>query len=135
MDQLSPKDCFLQSLGRCATHEGFIRTFYQRLIDSSDEIRQKFAQTDFDRQNELLLKSLNTIAGCIDGDQIAIHELARQATLHNRVHLNIKPQLYIFWQRSLVSTASEFDEQWNQEIELAWKQVLSYVINHMKSQY
>ncbi|MDA0841502.1 MAG: hypothetical protein O2857_27390, partial [Planctomycetota bacterium] len=46
------------SYGRCCLSDGFLDSFYEIFLDSSPEVRAKFAQTDFVQQKRALLKSL-----------------------------------------------------------------------------
>lgn len=46
-DQITPKELFLKSLDRCVDDEGFIPSFYENFLSSSEEIARKFRFTDF----------------------------------------------------------------------------------------
>ncbi len=135
MNDRTPKDRFLDSLDRCAESEKFIPAFYARFIAASDEIGEKFKDTDFERQNRMLLRSLRLAAGATAGDSNALRELTERAETHDRHHLDIAPRLYDYWLSALIETASEFDGQWNDTIEEAWLSTLGHVINHMKRHY
>ena len=134
MDE-SPKDCFLQSLDRCRRNIEFIPKFYERFLSSSDEIRDKFKFTDFEKQNQMLLRSLKLAAGATSGDRESLREIRERAETHNRQHLNIEPALYDLWLSCVIDVAREFDEQWNESIEDAWNAILGYVIRHMIKYY
>ncbi|NNE10205.1 MAG: hypothetical protein HKN20_16720 [Gemmatimonadetes bacterium] len=135
MNDRSPKDRFLDSLERCAESEEFIPTFYSRFIGASDAVAVKFENTDFKRQNKMLIRSLRLAAGATSGDPNALRELTERAETHDRHHLDIEPRLYDYWLSALIETASEFDGQWNEPIEQAWLSTLSHVIDHMKRHY
>ena len=55
-------DSFIASLKRCLARPEFMLDFYGRFMASSDEIREKFAETDFDRQTRVLADSLWVMA-------------------------------------------------------------------------
>ena len=57
-DGITLKDRFIQSLDRCSTNERFIPAFYQSFLMSSEDVRHKFRLTSFERQNKMLLRSL-----------------------------------------------------------------------------
>lgn len=135
MDELSVKDRFLGSLHRCESNEGFIPAFYARLISSSDLVKYKFRKTNFEAQNQMLIKSLKLVSGVTCNEQDALQELRLRAETHNQAHLNIKPELYEYWQVALVSTAAEVDPEWNEDIERAWNTILDTVVNHMIRHY
>ncbi len=75
MDEATPKQLFLLSLDRCADDEQFIPAFYERFLATSDEIRHKFRHTDFEHQNQMLLRSLKLSAGATSGDPASLREL------------------------------------------------------------
>ncbi len=131
MDNLKAKDQFLQSLERCEEDESFIPSFYKRFLSTSDEIKDKFRHTDFEKQNKMLIRSLKLAAGATIGEPEALQELRDRAETHDRHHLNIKPELYDAWLNAVIETAREYDAQWNDNIESIWRSILGHVINHM----
>lgn len=131
----SPKDVFLASLERCADRAGFLHAFYTRFLASSEEIRAKFRYTDFDVQHDMLLRSLRLAAGATAGDQEALHDLTERARTHDRWHHNIKPAMYVHWLEALITTAADFDPQWSDDVESAWRRTLGFVIGHMTKRY
>jgi hemoglobin-like flavoprotein len=135
MDELPPKDRFIQSLDRCSGNADFIPAFYDRFLSVSDEIRHKFRHTDFEQQNQMLLRSLSLAADATSGKPESLRELRERAETHDRHHLNIEPHLYSIWLDCVVETASEFDTEWNESTEEAWKAILGHVIKHMTKHY
>lgn len=131
----TPRAQFLASLERCANHTDFIATFYESFLSSSDDIRIKFRRTDFDHQNKMLLSSLQLAAEAAAGRPEGLRELRERAETHSRRHLNIEPRFYDSWLSALITTASGFDDQWNDEIEAAWIIILGHVIRHMIRYY
>lgn len=136
MDETAaPRDTFLDSLDRCARSEQFINAFYRRFLATSDEVRLKFRYTDFNKQHEMLLRSLRLSAGATAGDTHALAELTERARTHDRWHHNIQPHLYEHWLEALIATAREFDPQWTPHIEASWRRELNFVIAHMMRHY
>lgn len=131
MENLKAKDYFLKSLERCEEDESFIPSFYKRFLATSDEIKDKFRHTDFEKQNKMLIRSLKLAAGATIGEPKALQELRDRAETHDRHHLNIKPELYDAWLNAVIETAREYDAQWNDNIESIWRSILGHVINHM----
>lgn len=129
------KDIFLKSLERCGQNATFISSFYDRFLSTSEDIREKFKHTDFDKQNQMLLKSLKLVAGATLGEPASLREMRERAETHDRHNLNIEPRLYDFWLDSAIETASEFDTEWDESVEQAWHAVLGYVILHMAKFY
>ena len=135
MDEPTPKDLFLRSVRRCVGNDAFIPAFYERFLGSSDEIREKFLFTNFDKQNEMLARSLELCAGATAGETESLAEISERATTHDRNHLNIEPPLYDIWLETIIETASEFDDQWTESTEAAWRRILGHVIHHMIREY
>lgn len=135
MEDLTPKELFLQSLDRCAEDKGFVPAFYDRFLTSSDEIRKKFQRTEFAKQNAMLLRSLRVAAGATAGEGESLRELWERAETHDRHHLNIEPRLYEIWVDTAIATAHDFDDKWDQHVESAWRRILGYIVNHMIKYY
>lgn len=135
MVTLTPKDQFLQSLDRCMEKENFIPAFYDRFLSTFAEIREKFRNTNFERQNKMLLRSLRLAAGATAGDPESLKELRERARTHDRNHLNIEPKLYDVWLESVIKTVAEYDEEWDETVEKNWRTILGYVISYMVKRY
>lgn len=65
--------------------------FYARFLRGSEEVRAKFRNTDFKRQHQMLLKSLQLIADATTGSSIALRDIRERAETHSREHLDIPP--------------------------------------------
>lgn len=131
----SPKDLFLQSLERCSHNEKFIPAFYQRFLSTSEEIGDMFKDTNFSKQNQMLLRSLKLAAGTTAGEPASLREIRDRAETHDRHHLNIEPRHYDIWLNAVIESAREFDEEWNESVEEAWNSILGFVIKHMVKYY
>ena len=83
----------------------------------------------------MLLRSLQLSVSATDGEQEGLRELNERAETHDRSHLNIRPELYQHWLKAIMATASEYDPEWNDEIESAWQKILGFVIRHLSSRY
>ena len=135
MNELSRKDLFLQSVNRCVGNEEFIPAFYERFLGSSEEIKDKFRSTNFDRQNKMLARSLELCAGATAGEAKSLAEITERATTHDREHLDIEPRLYDVWLETIVATASDFDDAWTDSVETAWRTILGHVVQRMIRKY
>ena len=129
------RQVFLDSLHRCEDSEDFLARFYARFVESSEEVREKFRNTDFDRQVRVLRRSLELSAAATEGDREGLYELAMRAVTHDRAHLDIRPALYELWLEALVATAAECDEHWDAEVERAWREVLGFTVRFMTARY
>jgi hemoglobin-like flavoprotein len=130
-------ESFLASLKRCLGVPGFMESFYQRFVSSSEEVREKFRHTDLQRQARMLSDSLYVLAVAVQGQagSPAWGDLPRLAERHSRKDLDIRPPLYDHWLACLVDTARQHDPQFTPEIEAAWRATLSVGIAHMKARY
>ncbi|MCM0613159.1 globin [Marinobacter sediminum] len=112
----------------------FFEAFYQRFLSSSPEVRMLFRNTDMSVQRSMLKKSFFSLvafyaSGTIDD------VLRRIAYLHSSRELNIKPYLYDLWLECLTDTVRVYDPEFCDEVELAWRLILSPGITYMKFGY
>lgn len=115
-------------------HTDFFEAFYRRFLNSSPEIRILFRNTDMAAQRSMLKKSFFSLvafyaSGTIDD------VLRRIAYLHSARELNIKPYLYDLWLECLADTVKDYDPEFCDDVELAWRLVLSPGITYMKFGY
>jgi hemoglobin-like flavoprotein len=131
-------DLFLASLKRCLAQQPlFTSHFYDRFIASSEEVREKFRDTDMQRQVRMLEDSLFVVANAVQGTDgsMARGDLPRIAARHSRADLAIRPELYDQWAECLVATARECDPAFRPEIEESWRVVLAFGVEYMRDRY
>jgi len=137
--QVDPRlvEAFLASLKRCLGMPGFMETFYESFVSSSEEVREKFRNTDLQRQARMLSDSLHVLAVAVQGraGSPAWGDLPRLAERHSRKDLDIRPPLYDHWLACLIDTARQHDPLFTPEIEAAWRATLSVGITYMKVRY
>jgi hemoglobin-like flavoprotein len=128
---------FLASLKRCLAAPGFLEEFYREFLDSSDEVREKFRETDFHRQTRVLEDSLYVLANAVQGREgsPAWGNLPQIADRHGRKDLDIRPELYDQWLACLLEAVRRHDPEFTVEIEDAWRQTLALGIDYMRSRY
>lgn len=131
--QLSPTDVVFQSYGRCCNKPDFFQSFYARFMASSDQIRARFDKTDMSAQHHLLrngiLQLILHARGMPDGKLRALGES------HCRHALNIKPEWYSNWHDALVATVSEFDPEFDANVEHAWRNAIKPGIDLIRGAY
>jgi len=112
----------------------FIHRFYERFIDASPLVREKFRDTDMQRQIGMLEKSLHYVAYLFSTPEIYsyVEEIAQ---LHSRRERDIPPQLYDLWLEQLIETVRECDPEFDTDVELAWRLSLARGIAYMKFMY
>lgn len=128
-------DTFRQSLARVvgngAYNHEFIGRFYELFVGRSHRIADMFKDTDMAAQHAMLHDSLSFLADyALSGK--AGPQLQNIARVHGRSRRNIPPELYDAWLDSLVEAVSEFDPEFNEEVELAWRLALIPGITYMK---
>ena len=134
-------DVFRASLKRCLLSDDFLRQFYHRLLASSEEVRQKFENTDLDRQARILEDSLYMLTVAAQssrsGEEVspAWTEMSRLARMHDRDHLDIRPGLYDLWLHCLLDAARSHDPEFSPEIEEDWRKTLEIGIEFLRSHH
>lgn len=128
-------NAFESSLSRCLAQGAFVEAFYEKLLSSSAEVREKFSQTDFKKQKKILESSLYLMARACLGMDDGIAHLESVARTHSRRHLDIAPSHYKTWLECLIQTASEHDPDFDPSIERCWKYALQRGIDRMIDVY
>jgi hemoglobin-like flavoprotein len=124
---------FRASLKRCLDASPFLTDFYDTFMAASDEIREKFRHTNFDRQKRILTDSLYLMAVAAEGgpDNLAWRELKTIAKRHEV--LGIGGTMYDVWLDCLLRTAAAHDPQFSSDLESAWRETLAPGIAHMRA--
>jgi hemoglobin-like flavoprotein len=132
-----PVDVFRRSLHRCLADPAFLESFYDAFVGSSEEVREKFKNTDMARQKRMLEDSLYVMALALQQglDSPARGDLPRIAERHGQRDLDVRPELYDLWASSLIETAGRYDPEFTPEIERAWRDTLAAGIEYMRSRY
>lgn len=131
-------ECFLDSLFRVSGEPErmteFVARFYELFIAQSPRIARHFADTDMSRQIGMLAQSLHEMVE-FSTTRVASDRLRGVAHRHSREDRDIPPDLYEAWLDSLVAAVREFDAEFDDEVELAWRVVLAPGIAYMKFRY
>ena len=130
-------EIFVSSLKRCLARPEFLLDFYGFFMDSSDEIRQKFANTDVKKQTRVLADSFWAMSVAAQGPRTsaAWGDLPRLAARHSRSDLDIPPHLYDTWLDCLIRAVGKHDTQFSADVEKAWRGNLAASIEYMRSKY
>ena len=127
-------ETFLSSLKRCLAAPGFLEAFYERFTGSSEEVREKFKNTDMKRQVQVLEDTLYVVANAVQGEEgsLARGALPALAAKHGPQGLDIRPRLYDLWIECLVETARTHDPQFDPALERAWRDTLAFGADYMR---
>ena len=123
------------SFGRCLSNGDLIQAFYDNFLKSNLAIKPMFIKTDFDKQKALLKHGLNLMIMYAKGDLAGELGLERIKQSHSKINLNIKPELYIFWKNSLISTVEVFDRKFDNKVKESWSQVIDHGVKYIASGY
>ena len=126
---------FHDSLTRCTSQPLFLERFYALFVSSSDEVRHKFRQTDFQKQRRLLQASFYMMMLQADGKPEGAVHFERIADLHSQRHLDIPPHLYDLWLDCLLQAVRAYDPEWMPETESLWRRMMAHGIAFMKARY
>ena len=124
------------SLHRCSANPEFLDLFYERFLNSSPDVREKFANTDFVRQKRALLASFHLmLLAAEDEESGPERHLKALAFSHGKAQLDIGSYLYDFWLDSLLETVRECDPECTPEIEQAWERGMGVGISYLLEHY
>lgn len=124
------------SLHRCAANPQFLDLFYERFLESSPDVREKFANTDFARQKRVLMSSLHLMLLAAEDEKNGPERYLRDlAFRHGKGQLEIGSHFYDLWLDSLLETVRECDPRWTPAIEQAWEQVMGVGISYLLQYY
>jgi len=128
---------FIASVKRCLDRPEFLLDFYGFFMDSSEEVRRKFANTDIKKQTRVLADSFWAMSVAAQGPRTsaAWGDLPRLAARHGRGDLDIPPHLYDAWLDCLIQAVRKHDPQFSAEVETAWRRQLAPSIDYMRSKY
>lgn len=136
MSQLAEvfQSSFDRTLGSGSFNNDFIEGFYTNLMGYSGEIADLFKNTNMSAQKTMLHDSLYLMVDYYKSSKLP-RGMERIAEVHSRRGRDIPERMYEVWLDSLMKTLEEFDPDYDQEVEDAWREVLSPGIAYMKGQY
>lgn len=126
------KDSFLRS----HKDADFASDFYHHLFFLKPKIKNYFVNTDFDHQDKALMRGLEFMMGFLDhSDTHSRQQILRISQTHSKKNLNIHPHDYYYWIEAMVLTIKKHDPMWYDDMEYYWREVISFPITFMISQY
>ena len=125
---------YVRVLSREVGGQVFFEDFYDRFLAASPEVAEKFRHTDMARQRAMLKKAFYRLLSFYVSSH-ADYYLKEVAASHSRAQLDIAPALYDLWLETLIDTVRVYDEQFDDEVELAWRLVMTPGIVFMTFHY
>jgi hemoglobin-like flavoprotein len=108
----------------------FYRRFYTVFVAASPQVKAVFAQTDMDRQVDMLKLSLMQMVA-FAANRCSNDYLNRVASKH--AQLGIDASLFSLWEECLLQVVRERDPQYDARVELAWRVTLAPGLAFMRT--
>jgi hemoglobin-like flavoprotein len=125
---------YIRALQFTDENKKFLDRFYEIFFSKSPAIAQLFKDTDMGTQKTMLQDSILYMKDfCIS--KTANEHMRRIAKVHSKSGKNIPGELYDVWLDSLIEAAREYDSEFTEETERAWRIALAPGINYMKQMY
>lgn len=126
-------EIYNDSFENCLAKERFLPRFYELLMASSQELRERFSDTDFERQTRILKRSLYILTMASVGTDEAREELIRLGKSHGQQGMGVPAYMYDLWLDCLIQTVKEFHTDWRPDIERSWREMIGPHIETLKS--
>lgn len=114
--------------------QDFFDCFYVTFLGASPEVRAKFKETGLPRQKQMMRKALAHLDR-LSAEKTADVYVQRLARIHSREEQDIPPHLYSLWLDCLMVTVRDYDPEWTDDVDLAWRMALAPGITYMQFQY
>ena len=101
----------------------FFDRFYA-IFQAHGEVKRKFDSVPPERRSPMVRESLVELMTYYATGQASdyMHKIAR---MHDKQHTDIRPKLYAMWLEALLQCVSEFDPDFNEEVDAAWRIVVT----------
>lgn len=118
-----------QSFNRCTNSDGFYDDSYEVFLQSSDEVRELFANTTRAKQIVCARNGLSTILLYALGNATSENLLEDLIGKHGPQGLDVPPELYSNWVEALVSAVKIHDPEFSPQLEEAWRAAVQVGVN------
>jgi hemoglobin-like flavoprotein len=109
-----------------------VARFYEHFLGSDPRLPGLFANTEFERQKQMLQHGILMMLNLARGDAVSSMALKRLGQRHH-VELGIPLELYKPFIDCLLRAAAELDPQWNPRLDRAWRNYLAAGIAAMSN--
>ena len=126
-------EVFHASLKRCESSEGFYHRFSKIFMETAEEVRDRFRNTDFERQVRMLRASI-TMAALVSQDnrQVRLH-IKRLAASYGHAGYDIPPRLFEVWLDCLLNAVEECDPKFDKTIRRVWGKIMRPAVDLIKA--
>lgn len=123
------------SYERCFEDPGFFDTFYELFLVKSDQIPPLFANTDFEKQKQVVRVSVMMMIRLGKGRPETRHAVENLGESHSSRGHNIPADLYELWLDTLCECVKRYDPEYTPELEQKWRDTMKPGIDLMISMY
>ena len=123
------------SYDRCLNDAGFFDTFYELFLVKSEEIPPLFANTDFEKQKQMIRLSVRMMIRLGEGRPETRQAIEKLGELHSSRNLNIRLELYQLWLDVLCECVERYDPDYTPELEGKWRDTMKPGIDLMIAMY
>jgi hemoglobin-like flavoprotein len=123
------------SYHRCEHSGDFFATFYDNFFAKSPEIPPKFADTDMDKQKQVVMASVLICLRLKSGDVAARRTVEEIGEKHSRSDRDISLGLYGLWLDALCESIQAHDPEYSPELETLWRESMQEAIDLITSMY
>ena len=128
---MNSHELFNDSFDRCKKDDLFLDRFYKIFLSCSEEVNEKFKNTDMELQKKILKLSLPFMLSAHQTPQV----LSKVAQSHSKNELDIKPYMYTMWIDSMIEAVKQTDKECSPEIEAAWREIMRPGIDYLIDKY
>ncbi|MCE0559296.1 globin [Motilimonas sp. E26] len=112
--------------------DAFFSLFYELFITSSPAVADMFLGVDLTKQKLMLQRSLY-LAMDFSSTRIETQAIKKYADVHGPLQRNVPADMYVLWLDALIKAVKAHDPRFNEDVELAWKLVLSPLILYLSA--
>jgi hemoglobin-like flavoprotein len=131
---VSVDEVFNDSYERCVKNCDFIGRFQEIFVASCEVVAQTIADTNKPGQLGIIEAPLYKIMALrtVSPEDAALH-FRKIGVEHGHTHQDIAPGYHDLWEKCLLETVAEYDDQYDSNVKNAWVEVLAGGIKVMKS--
>ena len=125
------RESYKRALGNDSYNADFISKFYERFFAQSEQVKELFKNTNMSAQKTMLHDSLDLLVEFYTTKKLD-PRLVHLARVHGNQGFKVPLELYDLWMNSLIEALAEFDPEFGEDVELAWRLVLAPGITLIK---
>jgi hemoglobin-like flavoprotein len=129
----SSQNVLEKSYARCLAAEDFVPRLYEHFLACDPAIPPYFEHTVFPRQYKVLKHGLGLLVSFSKNPDPEL--LDRIAARHSARGIDVPPEHYELFVRSLLKSVEEHDPEYDAETEAAWRAAVQPGLDFMRARY